>query len=114
MLSQRELEVRNLDLHRIAARKLQADPSLLKILALVVADWHRTMHPSLRPILMEWSAFVALGVDACVNVALEDSEHAALLRRHSPLMRLLTLDERFAVLNNWNQSDATKSGEGFD
>jgi hypothetical protein len=44
-----------------------------------------------------------LGVDACLAVAVEDSQRAAALRQSSPFSGVLSNRERFAFLKAWRR-----------
>lgn len=43
------------------------------------------------------------GMEVALGVAVEDSEHAADLRRSSPFAGVLTNKERFAFFKNWSR-----------
>ena len=100
MYSPQQLDQRSLALHVLAAEKLRLDNSLLVKVRLVLDHWVAVSSPRTHGYLNAWQAAASQGVEACIAVALEDSERGAALRQASPLACLLTNRERFDFLKN--------------
>jgi len=106
-----ELDRRSLELHRLVADKVRRDPALLDRAAAILSRW-RGMGPShADAYLAEWARLIAVGMDECLAVAVEDSERAAALRQNSPLSCLLSTRERNEFLRNWREGIETNGFE---
>lgn len=106
MPSHQDIDARSLALHRLIARKVASDPSLLERAKQTVARWQTVVSPSSQAYLREWESLLAQGTDACLTMAVEDSQRAAALRQCSPFTRILTNAERFAFLKSWKSHEA--------
>jgi hypothetical protein len=95
------LDARSLAMHRLVADKIRRDPALLAHVRQTLAHWRASVSINTLPYLDEWERIVAQGVDACLAVALEESERATALRQSSPFTGILTHQERFAFLRQW-------------
>lgn len=92
---------RSLALNRIAVERLRRDPAALELARATLRRW-RAMGPSNSdPYFNEWEATIALGVEATIAVLVEDTEHAADLRKCGPFACLVPNEERLAVLAEW-------------
>lgn len=87
----------------VLTRKDNANPS--------IARWRVTTSASSMPYLDEWQQILEQGMEVALAKAVEDSEHAACLRRSTPFSGILTNDERLAVLNSWTFSIPENSKE---
>lgn len=106
MRTPQELDQRSLALHRLVADKVRRDAALLDRAKSIVQRWHRTASPRTFVYLDAWLALLDKGEDACLAAATEESDWGNALRQASPLACLLTNQERFAFLKQWNQSHA--------
>jgi len=102
MPSHQQIDQRSLALHRLVADKVRLDDRLLDQARATLARWYGGASPRSFVYLNEWQRLFDLGTEACLVAATEDSEHAAALRQSSPLSCLLTNQERFAFLKQWN------------
>ncbi len=92
---------RSLALNRIVVERLRRDPAALELARAWLRRWRRTVSPRTMPYLDEWEAIMNRGVDATIAVLVEDSEHAADLRKCGPFPALVDQTERAAVLAEW-------------
>lgn len=88
-------------MHRLVADKIRRDPSLWERVPRTLARWRRQVDPATQPYLREWEALASQGMEVCLAVATERSEHATALRQSSPFVCILTHHERFAFLKRW-------------
>jgi hypothetical protein len=96
-----EIDQRSLAVHRLVAERVMLDPSLFDKATGTPARWRETVCISSQPYLSEWERLINHGVEACLSVAVEDSQRAAALRQSSPFSGVLTNRERFAFLKQW-------------
>jgi hypothetical protein len=106
MRTPQELDQRSLALHRLVADKVRRDAALLERAKLILQRWHTTASPRTFVYLDAWQGLLEKGEDACLAAATEESDWGNALRQASPLACLLTNQERFAFLKQWNQSHA--------
>ena len=98
MRTHQEIDQRSLALHQLVAAKVRRDPALLDKAKQILQHWRPSVSPRTYVYLDEWQRLIDQGPDACLAVAVEDSEHAAALRQASPLSCLLKPRERFQFL----------------
>jgi hypothetical protein len=103
MRTHQEIDRRSLALHRLVAERVRRDPALFEKARQTLARWRQTVCVASQPYLEEWERLMNQGVDACLSVAVEDSERAAALRQSSPFSGVLTNRERFAFLRQWRR-----------
>ena len=101
MRTHEEIDQRSLALHRLVAERIMRDPALFEKSRLTLARWRETVCVASQPYLEEWERLMNEGVEACLAVALEDSQRAAALRQSSPFSGVLSNRERFAFLKQW-------------
>lgn len=106
MRTHQEIDRRALAMHRLVAEKIRQNPALFDKAKLTLARWRQTVCVSSQPYLHEWQLLMNQGVEACLAVAVEDSEHATALRQSSPFAGLLTHQDRFEFLKTWSQNHA--------
>lgn len=95
------LDERSLALHRLVAKKLAAEPSLLDLARANVARWQAANHtPS--PALAEWEQILDQPLDDIAAMLVERSEHAMRLRQSSPFAGILTDAERTAIYESYS------------
>jgi hypothetical protein len=102
--SHQDIDSRSLALHRLVADKMKRDPALFDRARSTLARWRTSVAPATQPYLAEWERLMDQGMEACLAVAVEDSEKGNALRQSSPFCGLLTNQERFAFLKTWSQS----------
>jgi len=83
MRTHQEIDRRSLALHRLVAERVMRDPALFEKARMTLARWRETVCVTSQPYLEEWERLMNQGVEACLSVALEDSQRAAALR-HRP------------------------------
>lgn len=100
MPSRRRIARRQLAEHIAIAERLRVDPStLLEYARDNVARWASSIvSVSLPAWLTEWQQILAGPLDALLDTLTADTEKAAQLRRTSPFVGVLTLQERLAIL----------------
>lgn len=103
MRDHQELDDRSLALHRLIAEKIRQDPSLFNKARATLASWRTRVSSRSQPYLDEWESLMNQGIEACMAVAVEESEHATALRQSSPLSGLLSNQDRFAFLKTWTK-----------
>lgn len=101
MKTHQDIDARSLALHRLVAHKLRQDPARLEDVKATLARWRQTVCPATQPYLREWEQLVDQGLERCLAVAVEESEHATALRQSSPFTRVLSHAERFRFLKTW-------------
>lgn len=98
-----ELRARSLAMHQLVVAKIRQDPTLFLRARATLSRWRQTVCLSSQPYLMEWERLMEQGMDVTLAKAVEDSEHAADLRKSSPFAGILTNQERFAFLRDWSR-----------
>lgn len=98
-----EIDQRSLAMHRMVASEILRDPELFQKARATLARWRGTVCVASQPHLAEWERLMNLGIDACLAVAVEDSQRAAALRQSSPFSGVLSNQERFAFLKTWRR-----------
>ncbi len=101
MRTHQEIDQRSLALHRLVAERIMRDPALFEKARMTLARWGRTVCVASQPYLEECERLMNQGIEACLSVAVEDSQRAAALRQSSPFAGVLTNRERFAFLKQW-------------
>jgi hypothetical protein len=104
MQTHQDIDARSLALHRLVAEKLRRDPDLFNAAGATLARWRRTVSAHSQPYLEEWERLMGQGLEACLAVAVEDSQRATALRQSSPFAGVLSNAERFAFLKAWRQA----------
>lgn len=100
MRTHQEIDRRSLAMHRLVADKIRRDPALFEKAKGTLARWRTVVCPASQPYLEEWERLMKQGADACLAVAVEDSERANALRQSSPFAGILTNQERFSFLKS--------------
>jgi hypothetical protein len=101
-----DIDARSLAMHRLVVAKLRQDPPRLDQVRATLARWRQSASPSTQPYLQEWEQLLQQGLEACLAMAVDDSEHATALRQSSPFTRVLSHAERFRFLKDWRSDDA--------
>lgn len=103
MRSINEIEARSLAMHRLIVDKIRKDPALFQKVRATLARWRQIVCLSSQPYLEEWECLMNQGMEAALSMALDESQHAADLRRSSPFSGVLTNRERFIFLRDWKE-----------
>lgn len=106
MQTHQEVDRRSLALHRLVADKIRNDPELFDHAGQTVARWKTIVSVNTQPYIAQWELLIQSGMETCLAAAVEDSEHATLLRKSSPFAGLLTNQERFSFLRAWRAEHA--------
>lgn len=104
MRTPQRLDARSLELHRLIARKLRAQPELFARARDTLDRWRRSVDPQTQPYLERWEAIFAEGVEHAIAVATEESQDAADLRQASPFCGILSTAERAEFFKKWRWS----------
>ena len=108
MRTHQEIDERSLALHRLIADKIVCEPVLFERPKATLARWRKTVCSGSQPYLEEWEHLMGLGMDACLAVAVENSQRATALRQSSPFSGVLTNQERLAFLKRWKLDHETQ------
>jgi hypothetical protein len=104
------IDRRSLALHEAVASKLEAQPQLLNVARANLQRWIRT-NPSAA--LREWWQVLDVTTLPVLLVLLRsNSDEAARLRQSSPFAGLLTMEERQAILNDYESRRAWTHSPG--
>lgn len=109
--SHKWLDQRSLALHRLIAEKIRNDTDLFENVKRTLARWHEIVCANSQPYLEEWQRLVDLGIEECLAVATEDSEHANAMRQASPFSGILTNEERWEFFLDWAGADGDSDQE---
>lgn len=101
------VEARSLALHHFIADKLRKDPGLFDCVKATIKRWHKIVCENSQRYVMEWERLTEQGLEACLAVALEESERATTLRQCSPFGCVLTPRERYEFMNEWKRNYET-------
>lgn len=101
MRSQHSLDERSLEIHRLVVARIEKDPRLFEHVKDTIARWRGTVSEHSQPYLVEWQRVADRSMRECLDLAVEDSERAATLRKSSPFAGILPETERLAFLNSW-------------
>ena len=94
------LDARSLALHRLVARKLLSDPSLLDTARANLRRWQqRDGMPSQA--LAEWGGILDGPFDHVISLLADRSERATRLRQSSPFCGILSEAERKAIYESY-------------
>ena len=106
MRTHQEIDARSLELHRVVARKMRQDPALFELSRATLARWRARVGAQSQPYLAQWESLMSEGLEACLAVAVEESQRADALRQCSPFSGILTNSERFSFLKTWKHEHA--------
>lgn len=95
------IDLRSLDLHRLIAAKIRADPGLFEKARATLARHRRIVGANCQPYLLEWERVFSEGMEATLALATEDSERGAAMRQSAPFAGILSNKERWTFLRNW-------------
>lgn len=90
---------RSLEMHRLIAIKLEADPSLLERARSNISRW--TKLRGMRPAYSEWEEILSSGMDRILRVLTSEDQASARLRSSTPFTGILSDAERIQLFNRW-------------
>jgi hypothetical protein len=90
----RLLDARSLAMHCLIARKIEEQPSLLRIARRNIAAWSRAAGQKVPHYLVEWRRILKRPWPQIAALVTEQSENAARLRQSSPFAGVLSPAER--------------------
>lgn len=108
------LDQRSLALHRLITEKIRRDPDLFENVKRTIARWSQIVCANSQPYVKEWQRLVDLGIEECLAVTTEDSERANAMRQTSPFCGILTNEERWEFLLEWDKSHGASDQEISD
>lgn len=95
------LDRRSLDLHKLIARRVRADPAHLDSTRATLNRWRAADRRGCAG-WDEWAAVLERGLEATLEAMLDESERGQYLRSCSPFTRVLPPKERAEFLKSWN------------
>ena len=107
MKDHRLIDERSLAFSSLIAGKLRADPALVQHARVNLERWLRDCSERSRPALLEWRALLYGPLDELLSFLTSTQERAVRLRQSSPFAGLLTPEERWSVLRDFQARDAT-------
>ena len=106
MKDHRLIDERSLAFHRLVAKKLRSDATVLDLARANLERWKASASPRVRPVLAEWSALIDAPLDELLAVLTGEDERATRLRQSSPFAGALTSGERFAILREFQTRES--------
>lgn len=103
--SHERLDRRSLAMHCLIADKIRAEPKLFEIASQNIERWSRAPGRN-GQLLAAWSRLLEQGMLAALAVATEDSERARELRQSTPFAGVLSPQERWNFLRQWNATNS--------
>lgn len=101
MRTHQEIDARSLELHRLYAQRIRENPELFSVVQDNIAFLLRRVVPGGRGYILEWEKAAEEGIDACLRLAVADTERAATLRQSSPFAGVISQEERLKFLRHW-------------
>lgn len=95
---------RSLEMHRLIATKLEADPSLVERARSNISRWKNQRGE--RPAYLEWEEILSSGMDRILHVLTSEDQESARLRSSTPFTGILSDAERIQIFKRWaNKQD---------
>ncbi len=91
---------RSLEMHRLIATKLEADPSLVDRARSNISRWKNQR--GLTPAYSEWEEILSSGMDHILHVLTSEDQASARLRSSTPFTGILSDAERKMIYVHWN------------
>lgn len=99
------LDRRSLAMHRWMAEILRDHPSWLhERVRPTLLRWMQQVDPRNRPYLQSWLDVLDQGLEATVDLMTRDDERARAMRQSSPFVNILTPQQRWAFLREWERN----------
>jgi hypothetical protein len=90
---------RSLEMHRLIATKLEADPSLVERARSNISRWKNQR--GVRPTYSEWEEILSSGMERIFHVLTCEDQASARLRSSTPFTGILSDTERVQLFNRW-------------
>lgn len=90
---------RSLEMHRLIATKLEADPSLVDRARSNISRWKNQR--GLTPAYSEWEEVLSSGMERIFHVLTCEDQASARLRSSTPFTDILSDTERIQLFNRW-------------
>ncbi len=90
---------RSLEMHRLIATKLEADPSLVERARSNISRWKNQR--GLIPAYSEWEEVLSSGMDRILHVLTSEDQASARLRSSTPFTGILSDAERVQLFNRF-------------
>jgi len=107
MKDHRLIDERSLAFSRLIADKLRANPAGIQHARDNLERWLRECSERSRPALFEWRQLLDGPVEDLLSFLTSREERAVRLRQSSPFAGILTSEERWAILRDFQARDAT-------
>lgn len=91
---------RSLEMHRLIATKLEADPSLVERARSNISRWKSQR--GLTPAYSEWEKILSSGMDRILHVLTSEDQASARLRSSTPFTGILSDAERKMIYARWS------------
>jgi hypothetical protein len=103
----RLIDERSLAFDRLTAEKIAANPALLEVARANVRRWKETSSPRVLPALLEWEALLNGPIEELFAMMKSMDERAVRLRQSSPFAGILSVAERTAILQEFQQRESS-------
>jgi hypothetical protein len=91
---------RSLEMHRLIATKLEADPPLIERARSNISRWKNQRGE--RPAYLEWEEILSSGMDRILHVLTSEDQASARLRSSTPFTGILSDAERKMIYTHWS------------
>jgi hypothetical protein len=106
MKDHRLIDERSLAFSRLVADKLRADPALIEHARCNLERWLGSCSERSRPALLEWRELLDAPLSEVLSFLTSHEERAVRLRQSSPFAGMLTSEERFAILREFQARES--------
>ena len=106
MKDHRLIDERSLAFDRLIAAKLRAEPALVEKARGILARWLETGSARARPALLEWQRLLSGPLDELLVILEAADERATRLRQSSPFCGILTQEERFHIIREFQARES--------
>lgn len=99
------LDRRSLAMHRWMAEILRDHPGWLhERVRPTLLRWMQQVDPRNRPYLQAWLDVLDQGLEVTIDLMTRDDERARAMRQSSPFVNILTPQQRWAFLREWERN----------
>lgn len=91
---------RSLEMHRLIAERIKADPSLIELARSNIARWKGRRGTTSA--YSEWDEILAAGTERVLRVITGEGQESARLRSSTPFTGILSEDERREIFDRWS------------
>lgn len=96
-----ESDWRSLEMHRLIAKKLVENPSLIELAQSNISRWS-SVRGKTRSYL-EWEDILSSGIQRTIDILTGEDQECARLRSSSPFTGVLSEPERTDLFNRWKE-----------